>query len=98
MQNLKTMLAALVTALMLFFSVSVPATQSLSDAVPVVNINTASPDELSESLNGVGEAKAKAIVEYREQHGLFESVEDLQQVRGIGQATVERNRDRIRLN
>jgi len=98
MQYLKTLLAAVVAAWIFLLPVSLPATESLSDAVPVVNINTASPDELSEALNGVGVTKAQAIVEYREQHGRFESAEDLARVRGIGQATVDKNRDRIRLN
>ena len=56
-----------------------------------VNINTATEAELA-SLNGVGEAKAAAIVKYRETEGLFKSVDDLANVKGIGQATVDKNR------
>ncbi|WP_025718839.1 ComEA family DNA-binding protein [Paenibacillus sp. 1-18] len=48
-----------------------------------VNINTATADELME-LPGVGAKKAKAILEYRNQHGPFQRVNDLDQVKGIG--------------
>ena len=62
-----------------------------------VNINTADADTLAAVLNGVGRARAEAIVEYREQHGRFADIYDLANVKGIGDATVERNEDRIRL-
>ena len=59
-------------------------TASLSLAA--VNINTAAPSEL-EALPGIGpaKAKAKAIVDYRQQHGAFKSVEELKNVKGIGE-------------
>lgn len=53
-----------------------------------VNINTASADEL-DTLPGVGPATAAAIIAHREQHGPFGSVEDLADVRGIGEAKLE---------
>lgn len=59
-----------------------------------ININTATVDELQE-MNGVGKTRAQAIVDYREQHGQFTQVDDLLAVDGIGQATLERNRDRL---
>lgn len=62
-----------------------------------VNINTADAATLALALDGVGMTRAEDIIAYREQHGAFASVEDLGQVRGIGPATLERNRDRIRL-
>jgi competence protein ComEA len=62
-----------------------------------VNINTASSDELATSLLGVGQTKAEQIVAYREVHGNFNSADDLQLVKGIGQATVDKNRERIQL-
>ena len=62
----------------------------------VVNINTASVAELC-NLSGIGEVKAHAIVEYREQNGKFVSVDDLAKVKGVGPVTVEKNRARIRL-
>ncbi len=63
-----------------------------------VDINSASVEQLAESLNGVGEAKARAIVAYRESNGPFTHMDELVNVRGIGLATVERNRDRIKLS
>lgn len=49
----------------------------------LVNINSASATELA-GLKGLGEAKAKAIVAYRDKNGPFRSVDDLDQVSGIG--------------
>lgn len=63
----------------------------------VVDINTATVEQLADALNGVGESKARAIVEYRENNGPFQHIDELVNVRGIGIATVDRNRDRIRL-
>lgn len=63
-----------------------------------VDINTADAETLASALVGVGDAKAAAIVAYREQFGRFESIDDLALVQGIGEATVARNRDRIRIN
>lgn len=63
-----------------------------------ININTADESSLSNTLVGVGPAKARAIVEYRQQNGKFKQPEDLLAVKGIGPATLEKNRSRIRLN
>ena len=62
-----------------------------------MNINLASAEVLAEALDGVGLAKAYRIIEYREAHGPFEHVDELAAVQGIGEATVEKNRDIIRL-
>ena len=62
-----------------------------------VNINTAGAEELAAQLSGIGSTRAEAIVRYREQFGPFESAEELAEVSGIGMLTVERNRERIRL-
>ena len=59
-----------------------------------ININTASVSELM-TLDGIGEVKAKAIVEYRTENGNFRSIDDLVLVNGIGEKTLEKNRDRI---
>lgn len=61
----------------------------------VVNINTATAAEIQDKLVGIGAKKAQAIVEYREKHGKFLSVEQITEVSGIGKATLEKNRDRI---
>ncbi len=60
-----------------------------------VNINTANAEQLAEVMKGVGPSKAQAIVDYRETHGPFKSVDELVQVKGIGLKTVEKNRDQL---
>lgn len=62
-----------------------------------VNINTADAETLSAELKGVGLAKAKAIVEYRQKYGPFKNPDDLTLVKGIGERTVELNRDNIKV-
>lgn len=62
-----------------------------------VNVNQANADEIAAALSGVGKVKAEAIVDYREKHGHFKSVESLSQVKGIGDKTVEKNKADILL-
>ncbi|HYA19136.1 MAG TPA: ComEA family DNA-binding protein, partial [Burkholderiales bacterium] len=61
-----------------------------------VNVNTATEEQL-QTLNGIGPAKAKAIVDYRTAHGSFKSVEELDNVPGIGPATMEKIRGDVTL-
>lgn len=68
---------------------------ALSLATDAVNINTASAAALAEAITGVGSERAAAIVEYREAHGPFKSVDDLKAVKGIGEKTLEQNRARL---
>ena len=63
-----------------------------------VDINTADAQTISQELEGIGLTKAQAIVEYREKHGPFKSAEDLSLVKGIGDRTVELNRDNIKVS
>ncbi len=60
-----------------------------------VNINTADADTLSSELSGIGQSKAEAIVAYRQQHGPYKQLEDLTNVKGIGSATIEKNKTKI---
>ena len=60
-----------------------------------VNVNTADAETIAEALQGVGLSKARAIVEYRQKHGPFRSPDDLSLVKGIGERTVELNREDI---
>ena len=60
-----------------------------------VNVNTADAETISAELQGVGITKAIAIVEYRQANGPFKSVEELAQVKGIGERTIEINRKNI---
>lgn len=71
-----------------------PTAPSLSG---VVNLNTASSDEL-QLLPGVGEVRAVAIVAMRKNRGGFKSVEDLLEVKGIGEAMLEKLRPHVTLN
>lgn len=62
----------------------------------LIKINSATAEELS-SLDGIGESKAAAIVEYRKTHGNFSSVEQLTNVKGIGEKLIEKNRSQLSL-
>ncbi|RYZ87302.1 MAG: competence protein ComE [Moraxellaceae bacterium] len=62
-----------------------------------VNINTADAATLAAALNGIGIKKAEAIIAHREQLGKFTSAEQLLEVKGIGKATLDKNRDKIKL-
>ena len=85
MKLLKSLLLALALSLPLFVAAGEP-----------VNINTADVATIADSLNGIGEAKARAIVEYREKNGPFKSADELVNVKGVGLKTVEKNRELIR--
>ena len=68
-----------------------------TDSVPPqgkININTASASQL-QRLEGIGETKAKAIIDYREKNGDFQTVEDIMKVSGIGEKTFQKIKDNI---
>lgn len=69
---------------------SVPAVSGAEVQDGVINLNTATADQLADFLPGIGEVKAKAIVEYRENIGGFTSVSQLLNVKGIGQKTYDK--------
>ncbi len=75
--------------------VSAPKTAQSQTFIEKININTANAEQLAAALNGVGQKKAEAIVQFREQNGPFKSVEELGQVKGIGEATLAKNKDKI---
>jgi competence protein ComEA len=60
----------------------------------LININTASAEEL-DSLPGIGPTTAQKIIDYRTQHGIFQRIEDIMNVSGIGPATFDRIKDLI---
>ena len=60
----------------------------------VVNINTATKAELM-TLTGIGEVKAKAIIDYRNENGNFSSTEEIMNVSGIGEKIYEKIKNRI---
>src|SRR6185295_10849846 len=62
-----------------------------------VDINTADAATLARELNGVGPARAQAIVAYRNEHGPFKSVDDLRLVKNMPQKIIEANRENLRM-
>ena len=60
-----------------------------------IHLNKADAETIANELDGVGAARAQAIVDYRNQYGAFESVEELLNVRGIGEQILEANRDNM---
>ncbi len=106
-RSLFTTLSAVTCALLLGLSATSHAAESLkkpaaervsmaSVSTPI-NINTADVAMLA-ALNGVGDKKAADIVAYREAHGKFGKVEDLLNVKGIGEKTLEKNRSLLTAN
>ena len=71
-------------------------TQQVSSGVQQVRLNSASLEQLQQ-LSGIGLKKAEAIVEYRKQKGQFQSIEELQQVKGIGPALFAKNKHKLAL-
>jgi len=75
----------------------------IASLVPVVawsgpvNVNSADASTLARELDGIGPAKAQAIVEYRQKNGPYKSPEDLLKVQGIGERVLEQNRGNIRI-
>jgi competence protein ComEA len=63
-----------------------------------VNLNSADAATLARELDGIGPAKAQAIVDYRQKNGPFKTPEDLLKVQGIGERVLEQNRANIRLS
>ena len=71
-----------------------PVTPGPPEPAGSVDINTADVDEL-QKLNGIGPALAQRIIDYREEHGPFQTVEDLLEVKGIGEATLAKFQEDI---
>lgn len=68
--------------------------EDIKEDSSIININTASKEQLL-NLSGVGEAKAEAIISYREKNGKFEKIEDIKNVSGIGDSLFEKIKDQI---
>lgn len=64
-------------------------------SAPQVNINTAGVDDLARVLTGVGLSKAQEIINHREAYGKFDDINDLLEVKGIGERIVMANEGRI---
>jgi competence protein ComEA len=63
-------------------------------AAAVVNINTATKEELT-SIQGVGEKRAQEIIDYRKKNGNFKSIDDLEKVPGVGPGLMKRIRSQV---
>jgi len=78
---------------------SVPASSPAATATSgKLNLNTADAQTIQHELSGIGEAKAQAIVAYREANGPFSSVDELLEVKGIGKSLLDKNRDKLDIN
>lgn len=88
--TLRSLLSALVVSAALISQAAFAAPES-------VNVNSADAETLAAVLDGVGLARAEAIVQYRQANGRFGDVYDLANVKGIGDRTIELNEGRIRL-
>ena len=76
---------------------SVSSNNNLKNKNRKININSAKEEELM-TLIGIGETKARSIIEYRSKNGKFASIEQLAEVNGIGIKTVEKLKDKITIN
>lgn len=100
--SLATALAVLAASSLLLPASPQAQAQELAQAAQAataapVNINTADAETLAGSLQGVGLSRAEEIIRYREAYGPFESVDELADVKGIGPATLDKNRTLITL-
>ena len=86
-----------ITSIALPVMAAPPAAQQLAAASEQsqVNINQAGAELIAETLTGMGLKRAQAIVSFRNTHGPFKSAEDLLQVKGFGEATLQKNRAKI---
>ena len=97
-RSTRALLGGLIAALAVSLAASaVAAADSKPTFTGVVNVNTASSEQL-QLLPGIGEARARAIVSMRKQNGGFKSLEQLTEVKGIGDAMLERLRPHLSLN
>ncbi|MBD9458522.1 helix-hairpin-helix domain-containing protein [Pseudomonas sp. PDM05] len=110
MQN--TYISSLIFAFLTTLSVTTTAAPSIKPEAPApisaqinkaeqsakVNLNAADAETLRRDLFGIGAAKAKAIIAYRDSNGPFTAVDELLEVKGIGKALLEKNRERLSIN
>ena len=103
----KTIKGVLISAAIGFGLLGMPAFAAEPDAAKPaateqtaltrISLNSADADTLAKHLVGIGPAKAAAIVEWRNTHGRFTSVEQLLEIKGIGEATLNKNKPRVTL-
>lgn len=82
----------LINSIVLTLLLALPIIGFSADAI---NINTADKETLMSVIKGVGDKKAEAIIAYRKENGDFKSVDELTNVKGIGQGTVDKHREQL---
>ena len=87
---MKLLHSILFTLVLLFSS-------SAMSAAEKININIATAEQIATTMTGVGNSKAEAIVKYRSTHGKFKTLQELENISGIGEKTIEKNKDKISL-
>lgn len=79
------------------YYLSKPALSAASNsASQKIRLNSASAEQFQQ-LSGIGQKKAEAIVDYRNKNGKFKSIEEIQEVKGIGPAIFSKNKERLAL-
>jgi len=91
--TMRKTLVTIVGAVLLAAVAAIPMSVAMAEE-KLVNINSASAAQLAE-LKGIGSAKAEAIVAFRDKSGPFKSVDDLQQVSGIGEKLLAKLRPQV---
>ncbi|AMO56778.1 hypothetical protein GZ77_02580 [Endozoicomonas montiporae] len=90
---MKKTITAIATSLI--FTFSIPAFAEPSTSHNKVNVNQATAEQLNESLSGVGPKIAMEIVNHRETHGPYKTMECLDEVKYVGSSLLEKNKDKI---
>jgi competence protein ComEA len=94
---MRTFSSAIVSSLLVSSGLVLAALVPMAAWGGPVDINTADASTLAKELNGVGPARAQAIVAYRNEHGPFKSVDDLRLVKNLPQKVIDANREFLRM-
>ena len=84
----------LILSILLTLLLSLPI---ISFSAESININTADKETLMSVINGVGEKKAEAIIQFRDENGPFKSIDDLTKIKGIGQGMIDKHEKMLRV-
>lgn len=94
------MKARIIAILLSFFVMSLPLhaaqpTPQPSKSTARIDLNTVDVTKLTGSFKGIGQKRAEAIIAYRDSHKGFKSIEELAEVKGLGQKFMEKNREKL---
>lgn len=87
-------MAKLLKAALMSLAIAMASSTAMAQETSQINVNTADEATLAQ-LPGIGEVKAHAIIEDRENNGSYQTADDLTRVDGIGEATIEDLRDKV---